>query len=351
MKKGKLILQDGSVYEGISFGSEVSKNGEIVFSTAMVGYPESLTDPSYNSQILVSTYPLIGNYGVPKTEYEDGLIKNFESEKIHVSGLIVSEYSENYSHWKAEKSLSDWLKENNIPALYGIDTRELTVKLREHGSMPAKIIFDEDLYFTDLGNQNLVNNVSTKEVITYGKGEKTVVLVDCGVKYNIIRCLMSYEIKVIRVPWNYDFTKLEYDGVLISNGPGNPKMCVETIQNVKKAFEIEKPIMGICLGNQIIGLAAGSDTYKLKYGHRSHNQPVQLVGTNRVFMSSQNHGYALDDSKLPDKWEIFFKNLNDNTNEGIKHKNKPFFSVQFHPEAASGPNDTKFLFDEFIKLI
>lgn len=351
MKKGKLVLQDGTSYEGYSFGYEKSVAGEVVFNTAMVGYPESLTDPSYNSQILVLTYPLIGNYGVPSNKLENNLEANFESDKIHVSGLIVSDYSHQYSHWKAEKSLSEWLNENKVPALYGIDTRDLTKRLREHGTMSGKIIFDEDIYFKDITTLNLVKEVSSKEVKSYGNGKKKIVLIDCGAKYNIIRCLLEFDTEVIVVPWDYDFNSIKYDGLMISNGPGNPKMCDITIENIKKSFEIGKPTMGICLGNQLLALASGADTYKLKYGHRSHNQPVRLYGTNKVYISSQNHGYAVDDKTLSDDWEIFFTNLNDNTNEGIKHKTKPIFSVQFHPEAFSGPNDTKFLFNEFMKLV
>lgn len=348
----KLVLEDGHVFEGKSFGSEKSVSGEVVFNTAMTGYPESLTDPSYKGQILTLTYPLIGNYGVPGEDKDDKLFKFFESYAMHISGLIVSDYSAEYSHWNAKKSLGDWLKQYNVPGIYGIDTRTLTKILREKGTMLGKIIFDnKDIELYDPNKENLVAQVSIKKKEEHGKGKYKVVLIDCGVKYNIIRNLISRDVTVVQVPWDYDFTKEEYDGLFISNGPGDPKMCVDTIKHLKKAYEIGKPIMGICLGNQLMGLAAGADTYKLKYGHRSHNQPAIKVGTKTAYITSQNHGFAIDNNTLSSEWEPHFLNLNDNTNEGIKHKSKPFFSSQFHPEASSGPNDTEFLFDEFIDLI
>ena len=347
-----LILPDGNFFSGYSFGFRKSVAGEVVFNTAMSGYPESLTDPSYQGQILVLTYPLIGNYGVPPMIIEDNLLKYFESEKIHIAGLIISEYSYESSHWNAWKSLSGWLIEQQIPAIGGIDTRTLTKILREKGSMAGKIEFaGQSVDFTDPNERNLVDEVSTREVITYGSGKYKIALVDCGVKFNIIRKLLERDTTVIRVPWDYDFTSIDYDGLFISNGPGDPKNCSATIHNISKALQQNKPIFGICLGNQLLTLAAGGDTYKLKYGHRSHNQPVLLKGSNRCFITSQNHGFATDYASLNDEWEELFVNLNDQTNEGIKHKSKPFFSTQFHPEASSGPTDTDFLFDEFMDKI
>lgn len=348
-KPVKLILDDGTVFEGRSFGSERASAGEVVFSTAMVGYPESLTDPSYLGQILTVTFPLVGNYGVPENTSTDGISDFFESEKIHVSGLIISDYSHEYSHWNAKKSLGEWLKENDVPGIYGIDTRELTKILREKGSMKGKIVFEkeDEIDFVDPNVENQVAKASCTEVITYGNGSKKVVLIDCGVKHNIIRCLLERDITLIRVPWNYDFTNMEYDGLFISNGPGNPDFCDETVANIRKAMEIGKPICGICMGNQLLSKAGGATTYKLKYGHRSHNQPVRMAGTERCFITSQNHGFAVSNSSLGEDWEPLFVNLNDGTNEGIKHKTKPFFSAQFHPEAASGPTDTNFIFDLF----
>jgi len=351
-KPAQLILENGVVFHGKSFGSEKSSSGEVVFNTAMVGYPESLTDPSYEGQILTITYPIIGNYGVPPNSMTQGISDFFESERIHVKGLVILDYSHDYSQWNAERSLSDWLKEEDIPAIYGIDTRQLTKLLRENGSMSGKIVIDSDdeneLEFYDPAKENLVDKVSCKEIIEYKNGEKKVVLVDCGVKHNIIRHLLRKNIHLIRVPWDYDFNSIDYDGLFISNGAGNPEFCQTTVDNIRIAMNGNKPIFGICMGNQLLAMAAGAKTYKLKYGHRSHNQPVREVGTNTCYITSQNHGYAVDASLLSDEWESYFENMNDGTNEGIRHKTKPFSSVQFHPEAASGPTDTEYLFQDFI---
>lgn len=352
IRKVRLILEDGTTFEGKSFGYEKSIAGEVVFYTAMTGYPESLTDPSYTGQILVSTFPLIGNYGVPTDSVADKMHEFYESDKIHISGLIVSDYSFEYSHWNAIKSLGDWLKEHKVPGLFGIDTRALTKIIRVKGSLLGKIEFDDEpIDFYDPNSENLVSIASTGEIETYGDGECRVVLVDCGVKYNIIRCLIKRNVTVLRVPWNYDYNNEDFDGVFLSNGPGDPALCDETVNNVRKTMEANKPIMGICLGNQLLARAAGAETYKLKFGHRSHNQPVLLQGTDRCFITSQNHGFAVDTASLPSDWEAMFTNVNDNTNEGIRHKTKPFFSTQFHPEAASGPVDTEFLFDDFINNV
>ncbi|MGQ8338355.1 glutamine-hydrolyzing carbamoyl-phosphate synthase small subunit [Sunxiuqinia sp. A32] len=351
-KKVSLILEDGTRFEGKSFGYDKSIAGEVVFYTAMTGYPESLTDPSYTGQILVSTYPMIGNYGVPTDLKKEGIYEHYESHKVHISGLIISDYSSEYSHWNAMKSLGDWLKEWEVPGLFDIDTRALTKILREKGSMLGKIEFEEEpIDFYDPNKENLVAKASIAQKEVYGDGEHKVVLVDCGVKNNIIRCLLQRNATVIRVPWDYDFTNEEFDGVFLSNGPGDPAMCQQTVENISKAIAIEKPIMGICLGNQLLARAAGADTYKLKYGHRSHNQPVLLTGTDRCFITSQNHGFAVEPKSLSNDWEPMFVNVNDETNEGIRHKSKPFFSTQFHPEASSGPVDTEYLFDEFIENI
>lgn len=351
-KKIKLVLEDGTVFNGYSFGTEKSVSGEVVFNTAMAGYPESITDPSYSGQILVLTYPLIGNYGVPEKTRENEILKFFESEYIHIKGIIISDYSFDYSHWNANQSLSEWLKKENIPGIFGIDTRALTKILREKGTMLGKIIYAKnDVDFFDPGMENLVKKVSVKEKTVYGNGKYRIALIDCGVKYNIIRCLLKRDTTVIRLPWDYNINNEEYDGLFISNGPGDPKQCIETINYLKQALTKNKPVFGICLGNQLLGLASGADTYKLKYGHRSHNQPVIKYGTNKSFITSQNHGYAIDNDTLTKDWETLFININDGTNEGLRHKTKPFFSSQFHPEASSGPTDTEFLFDEFIDLI
>ena len=353
--KAKLKLANGRIFEGFSFGYAAPADGELVFSTAMVGYPESLTDPSYSGQILCVSYPLVGNYGVPSADVDPmGICVNYESERIWTRGLVISDYSESFSHFDAVKSLDAWLKEQHIPGICGIDTRALTIMLREEGSMPG-IIEPEgsgrDFPVADPNAENQVAIVSCSEILRYGEGEKTVVLVDCGVKHNILRCFVERGVRLIRVPWDYDFNTLEYDGLFISNGPGNPELCEATVKHLEKAMEKDIPIFGICMGNQLLARAAGASTFKLKYGHRSHNQPVRMVGTDRCYITSQNHGFAVDDSTLGADWEPWFVNMNDGTNEGIRHKTKPFRSVQFHPEASSGPTDTGFLFDEFISLL
>ncbi len=350
--KARLELEDGSVFHGFSFGARRSVAGEVVFNTGMVGYPEALTDPSYHGQILVLTYPLIGNYGVPAGKSVDGLERHFESDRIHIEGLIVSEYSSEFSHWNAVRSLGDWLAENNIPGLSGIDTRMLTKRLRDEGTMLGRILFfNDELPFTDPNAVNLVEKVSVKEPVEYGAGDKTVVLIDCGVKLSIIGNLIGQGLKVRGVPWNYDFTEERFDGVVISNGPGDPKMCPETVEIVRRVLEKDVPVLGVCMGNQILALAAGADTYKLKFGHRSQNQPCVEAGGRRCYITSQNHGYAVDGRTLPKDWEPWFINANDGTNEGIRHVGGRLCSVQFHPEATPGPVDTGFLFAEFRRLI
>ena len=365
-----MILDDGTVFCGWSFGAEANTVGEVVFNTAMMGYPESLTDPSYAGQILVTTFPLIGNYGVPETGGEP-LPTFMESDKIHVKGLVVADYSEEYSHWNAKESLSSWLKREGIPAISGIDTRRLTKLLREHGVMKGRIEINSKFKIQnsklnteeDYGSVNWVEKVSCKEVITYKPSNsqlstlnsqlKTVVLVDCGVKANIIRCLLNRGVEVIRVPWDYDFNQLEFDGLFLANGPGDPEQCTKTVEHIRTFLNNKevRPLMGICLGNQLLARAAGAKTYKLKYGHRSHNQPVQQVGTTKCYITSQNHGYAVDASTLPADWEPLFVNMNDGSNEGIRHKSNPWFSAQFHPEACSGPTDTEWMFDEFVACL
>ncbi len=348
-----LVLEDGTVFEGKSFGYEKPVAGEVVFNTAMVGYPESLTDPSYAGQLLAITFPLVGNYGVPNDLIQNGLSTYYESEKIQASALIISDFSFEYSHWNAGKSLSEWLIENEVPGIYGIDTRELTKLVREKGTMKGKLIYPggEDIEFINPDDENQVAKVSCKEPITYGNGKHKIVMVDCGVKHNIIRCLLKRDTTIVRVPWDYDYNHMEFDALFISNGPGDPSYCVPTVKNIETTMQTEKPIFGICMGNQLLSKAGGASTYKLKYGHRSHNQPVQLAGTQRAFITSQNHGFAVDNTTLSEEWETLFTNMNDGTNEGIRHKSKPWFSCQFHPEAASGPTDTEFLFDVFVRTL
>jgi carbamoyl-phosphate synthase small subunit len=348
----KLTLEDGTVYKGKSFGAIVPAAGEVVFNTAMTGYPESLTDPSYRGQILCLTYPLVGNYGAPAKSEENDLYLFYESSSIHISGLIVSDYSFDYSHWNATESLDEWLKRNKVPGIFGIDTRALTKRIREKGAMLGKIEPEgSTTAFYDPNLTNLVAEVSTSEKKIYGSGKYRIMLVDCGVKYNIIRNLLKRDTTIIRVPWDYDYHTEDFDGLFLTNGPGDPKMCYAAIENIRKSFDLDIPVFGICLGNQLMALASGADTYKLKYGHRSHNQPVLQVGTNKAYITSQNHGYAVDNNTLSPEWEPFFININDKTNEGMRHKTKPFFSTQFHPEASGGPTDTDYLFDKFIDNI
>ena len=358
--KATLVLQDGHQFHGTSFGYERPVSGEVVFNTAMMGYPESLTDPSYSGQILVMTFPLVGNYGVPTASEEaNGLSSYYESSHIHVRALVVSDYSEQYSHWMANRSLSQWLNEEKIVGIEGIDTRELTKILREHGSMPGKIIFEgqDDISIEDPNLVNQVALVSTKQVEHYGNGSKKVCLIDMGVKQNIIRELLRYDVSITVVPWDYDFNAMsqDIDGLFISNGPGDPNLCLPTIEHVRTFMRQDKPIYGICMGNQILALAAGAKVIKLKYGHRGHNQPVRLIQdgqpTPHCYITSQNHGYAVDTQTLPSDWEPQFVNMNDGSNEGIRHKTKPWLSAQFHPEASSGPTDTEFIFQQFFTLL
>ncbi|MFC1597997.1 glutamine-hydrolyzing carbamoyl-phosphate synthase small subunit [Patescibacteria group bacterium] len=344
----KLILSDGTTFEGYSFGAKKSLTGEVVFNTGMVGYPEGFTDPSYQGQILTMTYPIIGNYGVPKGP--------FESKGIKISGLIVQYYSEEYSHAEAVQSLGEWLQKDGIPAICDIDTRAVTKKLREHGVMLGQIVIGDDepvatKDIEDPNERNLVAEVSIKRTKTVGKGTKTVIAVDCGMKENIIRNLVDRGVNVKRVPWNYNYTKEKWDGLFISNGPGDPMMAEATIEYLRQALETNKPIFGICLGSQILGLAAGANTYKLKYGHRAQNQPCIDLDTGRCYLTTQNHGFAVRDKTVPRGWRVWFKNANDDSVEGISHNKKPHFSVQFHPEAFPGPEDTNYLFDKFIDLV
>jgi len=349
---GELVLEDGSRFPGYIFGSPRSVSGEVVFNTGMVGYPETLSDPSYCGQILTFTYPLIGNYGIPQSRMIQGFSDVFESEKVQAQGLIISDYSHTYSHWNAASNLGQWLQEHNVAGLFGVDTRKLTKKLRQHGSMLGKISgASSAVEFYDPNRENLVQHVSVKQPELHGGGKKKIVLIDCGSKLNIIRSLLKRDATVYRVPWRYDFLQEDYDGIVLSNGPGDPKMCPETISLVKKLLNGNRPILGICLGHQILSLAAGADTYKLKFGHHSQNQPCIEIGTERCYITSQNHGYAVKPQGLPADWMPWFTNANDGTNEGIKHRTQPFMSVQFHPEATPGPTDTSYLFDRFLELV
>jgi carbamoyl-phosphate synthase small subunit len=368
----RLVLEDGSEYSGWSFGKARSQAGEVVFTTGMAGYPQSLTDPSFRGQILVSTYPLVGNYGAPvkpKTAEpffdEQGIPLHFESSRVQVSAFVVAEACEEPSHFASGASLSAWLEKNNVPGIYGIDTRALTERLRESGVMMGKILVEGSREVTmDSGVfPHPVADVSPAEVKRYrpggiAEGERLprIALVDCGAKANIYRCLLARKVEILRLPWNHDLTGVEYDGLFLSNGPGDPKACGRTIALVRRAFSLGKPIFGICLGNQIMALAAGGDTYKLPYGHRGQNQPCIEMGSGkgsaqRCYITSQNHGYAVRAETLPKTWEPWFVNANDGTIEGIRSTQAPFSAVQFHPEGCPGPRDTEFLIDRFLETV
>lgn len=341
-KPGYLTLSDGTSWKGLMPDwLDEPYQGEVVFNTGMTGYIESLTDPSYTKQILVFTYPLIGNYGV--------IPEASESNKIQVSGIIVSEAAAHWSHSAAQQSLMEWLKSENVPILAGVDTRALTKHLRTSGTMNGAIA---DKPGATVAKTQEKTFVTVPEPITYKKaGQKKIILVDCGSKENIVRRLLDLPVTVKRVPYDYDYTDESYDGVVLSNGPGDPTDYAATIAIAKKALAKGKPVFGICLGSQIMALAAGAKTYKLKFGHRGHNQPCLELDNKRGFITSQNHGYAIDAKTLPKDWRVTFQNLNDGSVEGIAHKSKPFFSVQFHPEACPGPTDTEWLFEKFHEVL
>lgn len=347
MNPSYLILKSGEVFQGYSPEKQNGLFfGEVVFNTSMVGYVEALTDPSYCNQILTFSYPLIGNYGV-----DNG--RSWESAKIQVAGMVCSELSYDFSHHCAQISVQQWLEDQNVPMMWGIDTRALVKCLRNKGVVAGVISSTRvsPKQFIDVNQEDLVAKVSCTEVIETGIGDKKVVVVDCGIKQNILRCLDQYPIRIKRVPYNYDYTSEDYDGLFISNGPGDPSMCKETIATLKKAMNKDKPIFGICLGAQLMSLAIGARTYKLPFGHRAQNHPCMDLRSRRCYLTSQNHGFAIEEKSLPKDWHVTFKNLNDNTVQGIAHIKKPFFSVQFHPEAAPGPFDTYWLFDKFYELL
>lgn len=345
---GKLILKNGQTFDGVSFGANKSSAGEVVFSTGMMGYPESLTDPSYKGQILILTYPLVGNYGIPDKKF-------WEASRIMVSGLIVSNYIDTPYHFQSKQSLAQWLKAENIPGLEIKDTRALTQIIRERGTLLGKIVNGQDIPFYDPDNENLVEKVSAKKIsyLNTNKNSKNILLIDCGAKRNIERALSKKGVGVITVPWDFDLVKdslrAKVDGVVISNGPGNPKFVKKTIENIQKNFTLNIPVLGICLGHQLLCLAAGGDTGKLKYGHRSQNQPCLMEGSQRCFITTQNHGFSVN--KIPPHFKPWFTNANDGTNEGLIHKNLPIISVQFHPEANPGPEDTEWIFDYFLEKV
>lgn len=347
MNKAKLVLASGEIFEGQAPAWQQGVFfGEVVFNTGMTGYVETLTDPSYAGQIIVLTFPLIGNYGVPEASH-------WESAKIHARGVVIQTPYDRAEHYLSEKNFLQWLAEQKIPLLCAVDTRALTKVIREHGVALGAIVCQEALpsTFENIADQHWVQQVSVKQVESLGSGTKKVIVVDCGMKQNILRHLLNLPIEIKRVPFDYDYSQEDYDGIFISNGPGDPALCTETVNILRKAMQKNKPIFGICLGTQLMALAAGASTFKLNYGHRGQNQPCQEVATGRGFLTAQNHGYAVDQKTLPADWQVSYIHLNDQTVAGIRHQTKPWFAVQFHPEAAAGPHDTQFLFNQFFDML
>ncbi len=349
-----LELQDGTSFSGEAFGDFRPTTGEVVFNTGMVGYPESLTDPSYCGQILVLTYPLVGNYGVPASGVDHlGLPKNFESERIQVAGLVVATLSPDYSHHAAVRSLHEWLSEEGIPGLTGVDTRHITKRLRARGVMPGRLVDGTGtVEFEDPNTRDLAGDVCSSETIFYNEGGgPRVAVIDAGVKASILRSLALRGFEVARVPYTSDPMALEPAAVVAGNGPGDPEMYPQAVESVRAALESDIPVMGICLGNQLMGLATGGRTFKLTYGHRSQNQPAVEADTGRCYITSQNHGFVVDVDSLPGEWDVWFTNANDGSCEGIRREDGLAWAVQFHPEAKPGPTDTDHLFDRFAELV
>jgi carbamoyl-phosphate synthase small subunit len=355
-----LRLADGTEWRGVSFGADVAVAGEVVFNTAMYGYVETLTDPSYRGQILITTWPLVGNYGVPADRPAGSLVRPFESDRVQVQGLVVQGYSPDPSHHTSARSLGAWLKAHNVPAITGIDTRALTRRLREHGTVQGWIVPDEGDIDGQIAKARAIDmtrevftSVTPDETTHLGEAGPTVLVIDSGCKDGIVRCLLDRGARVVRAPFTADLPALaaHVDGIMMGNGPGDPKDLGDLIAQVRVLLQGDTPIFGVCLGHQILALAAGADTYKLPYGHRGVNQPVQDLYSRRCLITSQNHGYAVDDRTLPAGWEPWFLNTNDGTNEGLRCINKPFSSVQFHPEACPGPQDAAYLFDDFLARV
>ncbi|KAL8968643.1 MAG: hypothetical protein Q9183_002369 [Haloplaca sp. 2 TL-2023] len=361
--RATFTIRDGPVFNGKSFGAKSNISGEAVFTTSLVGYPESLTDPSYRGQILVFTQPLIGNYGIPSAARdENGLLRYFESPNLQAAGVVVADVAEQYSHWTAVKSLGEWCAEEGVPAVSGVDTRAIVTFLREQGSSLARITIgeeydaDQDEAFVDPEQINLVSKVSTKAPfhVSSSTGDFHVAVIDCGVKENILRSLVGRGASVTCFPYDYPIHKVahHFDGVFISNGPGDPTHCQDTVYHLRRLMESSQiPVMGICLGHQLLALASGARTIKLKYGNRAHNIPALDLTTGRCHITSQNHGYAVDATTLAPDWKEYFVNLNDSSNEGIIHKSRPIFGTQFHPEARGGPLDSSYLFDTYLESV
>jgi len=357
-----LALSDGEQYEGELIGAPLNASGELVFTTGMVGYSEAITDPSYFGQILIFSYPLIGNYGIP--DLPKGLKlpipRGFESDRVNTAAVIVTVDSEETFHWNSFQSLDRWLTEQKVPGIVGLDTRHLVHQVRSGQNLLGKVTpekpegdrwlgdtLPKTTGFFDPGDHDILPEVSVKKREIIGKGSKRIGLVDCGVKWNIIRQLVEQDCEVELLPWDTDLSKVDCDGWLISNGPGDPMRTGKLQEQIAGLLKEDRPILGICLGHQLVALAAGAKTKRMLYGHRSHNQPVRQVGTRRGYITSQNHGYVVLDDSIPKDWEPWFVNANDRTIEGIRHKTKPFRTVQFHPEAAGGPRDTGWILEQF----
>ena len=350
-KPAWLVLANGSVFSGSAPKWQMASScGEVVFNTGMTGYEETLTDPSYAGQILTFTFPILGNYGVSGGA-------RWESPKIHVQGVICETVYTTPAHYSLQQTFLAWLEQQQIPLLCGVDTRELTKVLREYGVLEGVISYTPPSALPQCTAstagmaRNWVAEVQSGGVTIHGSGKHLIILVDCGAKENILRCLLKFDVTVKRVPFDYDYSAEEYAGVMLSNGPGDPKLCTKTIAILAKVLAASKPVFGICLGSQLMALAIGANTYKLKYGHRGHNQPCIDVVRDLCYLTSQNHSYAVDEKTLPTEWQVTFRHLNDNTVAGIAHRTKPFFAVQFHPEASGGPQDTFYLFEEFFREI
>lgn len=345
----KLVLANGTILSGFApKWQQETTFGEVVFNTGMTGYEEALTDPSYSGQILTFTYPILGNYGVSDNK------DHFESDKIHVQGIICQNIFTSPKHHDQVSTFLEWLQINNIPIISGIDTRYLTKIIRKYGVINGAFVFGDNVIpdkFPDAMLTDWVKLVSPKETKTYGNGKYKVILINCGSKQNILNNLLKFDVTVKVVPYNYDYLNEEYDGIFLSNGPGDPKMCIRTITLLKAALQQAKPVYGICLGSQLMGLAIGANTYKLKFGHRGQNQPCIDLDSGKCYLTSQNHGYAVEEASLPADWMVNYRHLNDNTVAGIRHKTKPLVAVQFHPEAAPGPHDSHFFFKQFIAAL
>jgi carbamoyl-phosphate synthase small subunit len=351
---GELVCEDGTRFAGISFGARRSCAGEVVFNTGMVGYPESLSDPSYRGQILVLTYTLVGNYGVPLEERDEhGLPIQFESDRPQVAGLVVSDYSDRPHHWSRHRPLGEWLAEHGVPAIHGVDTRALTKRIRSRGAMLGKLLVEgaEEPEWCDPNRRNLVAEVSRTAPLSLGTWGPRILVYDCGIKANILRLLLRRGVRLEVVPWDHRAGLGEYDGVFVSNGPGDPAQCGALVSELRRVLASDLPVFGICLGNQLLARAAGAETYKLPFGHRSQNQPSVDLTTGRCYITPQNHGYAVREGTHPRGWEPYFRNANDGTNEGIRRVGRPVMAVQFHPEAKGGPSDTEYLFDRFLAAV